>query len=281
MNSIKTILTSGLIGWSIIAAFPVSADVTGLRADIYSATTAELFWDRVPNEILSFEILRDDGEQNTTDGTSFFDSNRMPGTINTYTVTAIDAQGVRSEPLSLVVGSFGSDRPQVTHLRGDVYSSTAAELFWIKEPGNLCTFEVVRDDGVTNIVSGDSYYDEYREPGVANTYTVTAIDENGNRSLPTSIKLAPFGYETINSPPATGLRASVYSSVALELHWDRVPNRNLRYEILRNDGYSNVTNGTSYYDNRRVPGADNTYIITTIDEEGNRSSPVSIDVPGA
>jgi len=279
MISIKNILTSGLIGYSLIWTLHANADVTGLRADLYSTTTAELFWDRVPNEILSFEILRDDGVQNTTDGTSFLDSNRTPGAVNTYTVTAIDSQGVRSEPLSLVVEAYGSAGPQVIHLRGDVYSSTAAELFWVKEPGNLCTFEVVRDDGVTATVLGNSYYDDSREPGIYYTYTVTAIDELGNRSQPTSLKLPPFGYESISSPPVTGLLASVYSGVAAELHWDRVPNRDLRYEILRNDGLSNITNGTSYYDNHRVPGASNTYIVTTIDEEGNRSTPVSIDVP--
>ncbi len=281
MNTGKTLLTSGLILFSLTWSLSASAEVTGLRADIYSKTTAELFWDRVPNVILSFEILRDDGVQTLTEGTSLLDSSRIPGTTNTYTVTSIDTQGIRSEPLSVVVGPYDTDRPQVIHLRGDVYSGTAAELFWVKEPGNNCTFEVIRDDGVSVIVLGDSYYDDSREPGIFYSYTVTAIDELGNRSLPTSIKLAPFGYETISSPPATGLRASVYSSVAAELHWDRVPNRNLRYEILRNDGFSNITNGTSYYDNRRVPGASNTYIITTIDEEGNRSTPVSIDVPGA
>jgi fibronectin type 3 domain-containing protein len=91
--------------------------------------------------------------------------------------------------------------------------------------------------------------------------------------------VGPFGTESILSPQATGIRATVYSATAAELLWDRVPNRALRYEILRDDGLSNTTNGTSYYDNRRLRGRSNTYLVTTIDEEGSRSSPVLIDVP--
>lgn len=61
------------------------------------------------------EILRDDGEQNTTKGTSFLDSNRTPEAVNTYTVTSIVSQGVRSEALSVLVGPYGSDMPEIIH----------------------------------------------------------------------------------------------------------------------------------------------------------------------
>lgn len=256
----------------------IAADVTGLRADIYSTTTAELFWDRVPNQALTYEVVRDDGQTHVTEGTSYYDTNRSDGITNEYTVVSIDDDGVRSNPTSVTVGPFSQSSLQVLHLRADVYSNTAAELFWIRVPERDLTYEIMRDDGMIATTKGDSHYDDTRTPGTINDYTVTTIDEQGVRSLPVTIKVAAFGVESINSPPATGLRASVYSSTAAEIIWDRVPNRALRYEILRDDGLSNITNGTSYYDNRRLPGRANTYIITTIDEEGNRSSQVSIDV---
>lgn len=256
----------------------IAADVTGLRADIYSATTAELFWDRVPNQALTYEVVRDDGQTQVTEGTSYYDSNRTGGVTNEYTVISIDEDGIRSNPTSVTVGPFSQSSLQVLHLRADVYSSTAAELFWVRVPERDLTYEIMRDDGLTATTKGDSYYDDSRTPATINDYTVTTIDEQGARSLPVTIRVAAFGVESINSPPATGLRASVYSSTAAEIIWDRVPNRALRYEILRDDGLSNITNGTSYYDNQRLPGRANTYIITTIDEEGNRSSQVSIDV---
>lgn len=260
-------------------AHGAAPDVTGLRADIYSSTSSELFWDRVPNQTLSYEVLRDDGLRETTDGTSYFDSTRTPGVTNDYSVTAIDGDGMRSSPTTVTVGPFDQSSLQVIHLRADVYSSTSAELFWMRVANRDLTYEIMRDDGVTNVTRGDSYYDSDRTPGQINSYTVTIIDEQGMRHLPATIVVRSFGFESIDSPPATGLRATVYSPRAAEIFWDRIPNRALRYEILRDDGLSNVTNGTSYYDNRRVPGSGNTYLITTIDEEGNRSSAVSIDVP--
>ncbi len=255
-----------------------AAEVTGLRADIYSSNSAELFWDRVPNTALTYEVLRDGTLLGSTMGTSYYDDARTPGEINDYSVTSIDSTGMRSNPLTIAVQPFGPSGLQPLHLRGDVYSSTVAELFWVRVPDRDLSYEVMRDDGVTGTTRGDSFFDASRTPGVTNTYTVTVIDEQGIRHLPATLTLAAFGVESIDSPPATGLRATVYSNTAAEIHWDRIPNRNLRYEILRDDGLSNVTNGTSYYDNKRRPGAANTYIITTIDEEGNRSSAVSIDV---
>lgn len=260
-------------------AYAEAPDVTGLRADIYSDTSAELFWDRVSNQQLMYEIVRDDGQEGLTDGTSYYDANRSLGETNEYMVTAIDADGERSEPLSLTVGPFGDSDLQVRHLRGDTYSSTSAEIFWVRVPNRNLSYEIVRDDGVTNTTHGDSFYDDMRTPGITNDYTVTTIDEQGVRALPATLRLGPFGSESIDSPPATGLRATVYSPTSAEIFWDRLPNRALRYEVLRDDGLSNITDGTSYYDNKRLAGASNTYLITTIDEEGNRSSEVSIDVP--
>jgi len=278
------LLKASAITVGLVLLNPVHAaapEVTGLRADIYSSTAAELFWDRIPNQQLTYEVLRDDGKLELTDGTSYYDSTRIPGTVTDYFVTAIDADGMRSTAASVTVGPFDQSSLQVLHLRGDVYSSTAAEIFWVRVPSRNLSYEIMRNDGVTQITRGDSYYDDARTPGTTYSYTVTTIDEQGVRSLPATLTLAPFGFESINSPPATGLRASVYSSTAAEIHWDRVPNRALRYELLRDDGLTNITNGTSYYDNKRLPGADNTYIITTIDEEGNRSSQVSIYVPSS
>lgn len=271
----------GILAMSVAQAVQADTpDVTGLRADIYSDTAIELFWDRVPGESLAYEVSRDGAVLDTVDGTSFYDPDRAEGSESSdYSVTAIDASGERSDTLTITVGDFGRNDLQPAHLRGDVYSSTSAELFWVRVPGRALSYEIMRDDGVTAYTEGNSYYDADRTPGINNTYTITAIDEDDIRSLPATITLNSFGTESIISPVATGLRASVYSETAAEILWDRVVNRALRYEIIRNDGLTNVTNGSSYYDNKRVPGESNTYLVVTIDEEGNRSSEVSIDVP--
>lgn len=268
------------IGLSFMAfAYADTPAVTGLRADIYSSTAIELFWDRVPNQAMQYDIQKDGVLIDTIDGTSFFDPERSPDAINEYTVTAIDAAGIRSVSTTLSVGSFSPSNLQAQDLRGDVYSSTTAELFWTRVPDRNLHYEITRNDGIVGYTNGNSYYDASRLPGVVNDYTVVTIDEQGIRSQAATLRLPAFGSESNSSPAATGLRATIYSSTAAELFWDRLPNRALRYELIRNDGYSNIVNGSSYFDDKRVPDEPSTYLITTIDEEGNRSSTLSLDVP--
>jgi fibronectin type 3 domain-containing protein len=220
--------------------------------------------------------MRDDGPIGFSDGTSYTDPGRIPGQSNTYSVTAIDAEGTRSETAQIILASFGQCDFSVTGLRADVYSDTAAELFWIRTPGRTVTYEIVRDDGMSWHSAGTSFLDGSRTPGLVNTYSVTAINEENACSPTVTISVGSF---TTSNTTVTGLRGSVYSSVSAEIFWDRVNNRSLRYEILRDDGAENVTNGSSFYDNHRVPGMANTYHITTIDEQGNRSAPALITLP--
>lgn len=70
---------------------------TGLRASVYSATAAELFWDRPAAAlgIVSTEVFRDGVSLGTTPGVSFFDGTRSAAE-HSYTVIAIDGGGARS-----------------------------------------------------------------------------------------------------------------------------------------------------------------------------------------
>jgi len=202
MKTKRMFIAFCIIAMSIINHAQAAApNVTGLRADIYSITAAELFWDRIPNQTLTYEILRDDGQTQLSDGTSYYDSTRTAVAVNVYSATAIGAQGMRSSPTLLTVGPFDQNSLQILHLRADVYSSTTAELFWTRVPNRNLTYEIMRDDGLVNTTQGDRFYDDSRTPGILYDYTVTTIDEQETRSLPATIKVAIFGSETIDSPP--------------------------------------------------------------------------------
>ena len=53
---------------------------TGLRAEVYPQTAAELFWDRPDAFGLRYEIRRDDMTLSTIGGVSFFDDTLAAGT---------------------------------------------------------------------------------------------------------------------------------------------------------------------------------------------------------
>lgn len=72
----------------------------GLRAQIYSSTGAEIFWNRSRLPIASYDISRDGNYLTTVDGskTNYFDRNLTRDETYTYTVTAVAEGGAASAP---------------------------------------------------------------------------------------------------------------------------------------------------------------------------------------
>ncbi len=70
-----------------------------------------------------------------------------------------------------------------------MYSSTAAELFWVRaiEDADVVSTEVIRDGIVIGTSPGNSYFDDTRAEGVGHVYTLVAIDALGSRSEPATI----------------------------------------------------------------------------------------------
>jgi len=86
-----------MAGFSSIssAAPPVTPD--NLRYEIYSATAAELFWDRTTNvPVRGYEISRNAEVLGEFDSLSFFDDSLVRGVDYTYAITAVGADGERS-----------------------------------------------------------------------------------------------------------------------------------------------------------------------------------------
>jgi len=151
----------------------------GLRADVYSSTAAELFWQREATApALRYEIRQDGNVVETTDGVSYFTDNLSPGIDYSFEVIAIDQQGQRSSPASIMLRTNGSSVSLAApaELRSTVYSSTAAELFWDRAdmPGLL--YEVRRDGEVIGMTNGISFFDTTLMGDTAYVYEVIALD---------------------------------------------------------------------------------------------------------
>lgn len=72
----------------------------GLRLNVYSSTSAELFWNRYPADagVHSFQIHRDGQVLGRTDGISWYDATREAGAQYRYEVIAYDLLGQASAP---------------------------------------------------------------------------------------------------------------------------------------------------------------------------------------
>ena len=279
---------AAVLGSAPVVAAPPTAP-SDLRVDVYSDTAAELFWSRSTDPdglVRGYEIRRGGELLDTRDGLSYFTDDLSPGLPFSFTVTAVDFDGERSEPARVrvvggdregAVGSGGGRPPPPANLRAQAYSSSAAELFWDRADQRGLTYEVSRNgrtvvttDGTSAFLSGLP-----RTDGV--TFDVVAVDSNGRRS---GAAIVTLGGGDPNPPGPGGdapaapsnLRAEVYSSSAGEVFWDRVSATRLEYEVSLDGEVAATTTGTSYFVGSR-PGIDGTRVeVVAVAPGGTRSS---------
>ena len=264
--------------------------VGNLRQEVYSGTSAEIFWDRATDDgfIQGYEIIRNGESLGVRDALSLFEQELDPTVTYTYAVTAIDTDGNRSGTFTISLSTAGaetnadgSDNNPATetgsgpefaaNLRHQVYSDSAVEIFWdrVSNDDNVRGYEVSRNGESLGISDSSSLFEEGLDPTLTYTYVVTAIDKQGNLSAPASITLSTAGKPTT----PRSLRYAVYSDTAAELFWDRSTDNGTvqGYEIGRNGESLGVRDTLSMLDEGLDPAVTNTYTVTAIDNEGNRS----------
>ena len=300
---------------SAVPAFAAPPTAPGdLRASVYSDSAAELFWGRSTDDgtVRGYEIRRDGALLDTRDASSYFDDALVPGVRYAYSVTAIDADGERSEPATVSLvggdrdspGSSGDDGggngggtavEPAASLRAEAYSSNALELFWDRAAAGGSSYRIFRTEAGAGdpatggaplaTTNGTSFFDSGLAPDRAWRYAVVAVDADGRAAEPAFVTVAAGDASTPGTdapaPPA-GLRATAYSGTAAELFWERVPAAGLRYEIRRDGAALGTTDGTSFFDDALTPGAMATYEVVATAADGARSAPatVLVDTPG-
>lgn len=170
------------------ATRPLSA-----RADVYSNTALELFWRREFGRAVTYEIARDGVVVGTSNGSSFFDDNLMPGTRYEYTITLLGSDSPSATVTPTTNGANISpssptvDGPILENARLVVYSNTAAELIWGRpeSAAGVDRVEVLRGIGAVATESlgrfdATSFFDDTREQGVEYSYALISRDKSGN-----------------------------------------------------------------------------------------------------
>lgn len=259
------------------------------RFEIYSKTSAEIFWNRATDDglVVAYEIAVNGDIIGNRDVLSLYLNTLINGQPYTVTITSIDNEGNRSAPASVsFVAGGGAVTPPTgnvvaapTGLTGSVYSSKSVEIMWSRPATFGLRYEVIRNGSVVTTTSGVSHYERTLSAGTTYQYQVVAIDLAGNRSSASSISLTTSG-GAVATPPSsnvvaapTGLSGSVYSSKSLEIMWARPVTFGLSYEVSRNGSVVAATTGVSHYDNNLNPATSYTYQVVAINQAGNRSVP--------
>lgn len=164
---------------SVTALGNGSEDVPGspenMSAAVYSATAAEIFWERSLTAGLLYEVLLDGVLLDTVSGTSWFDDALTGGTSYEFQVVAIDSFDRRSHPsnISLTTNSDenGIDPPLTDNPFTEANPNAETTVAQLGYP-------VVRDliDDLVSMSYLDLYYDN--EPGILSVLSEGAYNEN-------------------------------------------------------------------------------------------------------
>lgn len=300
---VTAIDTDGNRSMTSTMSVSTSGDTTGtepstpqnFRHQVYSATTAELFWERSTDDgfVQGYEILRNGESLGVVDALSQFQDQLDPAVTYTFQLTAIDTDGNRSDTatVTFTTGDGGGNPPtgiapsRPGNLRHDVYSSTTAELFWDRsaDDGFVQGYEILRNGESMGIIDALSLFQDGLDPAISYTFEVTAIDTDGNRSE-TAVITVSTGDGSGNPPSGTApsmpenLRQAVYSGSSAEIFWDRSTDDGLvqGYEIVRNGESFGVIDALSLFQDGLDPAVAYTYAVTAIDTDGNRSATATI-----
>ncbi len=210
----------------------------------------------------------------------------LEGLYTAPEVETIDGSWVYYDPYRVIqadtIYNPLNDVPAPAQLSADVYSSSAAELFWDRADVFGLSYDIFEGDQLTGTTDGTSYFLSDLPAGKNLEFRVIARDSSGRQSAATTVSLQTPGdgssTDTLLEMP-TGLKASVYSSNTLELFWDRQGAGQL-FEVYNIDGELLArTDGISYFASELPLQENHRFIVLAVDDDGNASEPASIDVP--
>lgn len=208
-----------------------------------------------------------------------------------YTAPAVefdsDNNKVQYEPyLALMAESIfsvveGVETPE--SLYANIYSPTAAELFWNRAAQPALRYEISIGDSVLGTTQGTSYFLDNLQPGSSYDFTVRARNSQGEFSPQSSINVQTTRRDVLPTNPVslqtpTGFKAQVYSDTALELFWDKQATGQI-FQVLNAKGDPLIqTDGGSYFLSGLTPADSFLFSVVAVGANGDTSEPARIKV---
>ena len=198
---------------------------------------------------------------------------------------------ITTEPANTPATIASSDLAPAVALRADVYSSTAAEIFWSPGSGDVTSFNVHLNGEYLDSTDGTSYFMTGLEADTSYNLEVYAVSADSSLSAATSVEFrtrAEFSDSASSDNSDAGsntgpqapqnLSLVVYSSTAAEIFWDRaaVADGVTGADIYRDGLFIGVSEGTSFYDDTRGAGQQYTYQVYAKGSDGSTSSASSV-----
>ena len=258
-----------------------------LQALATSTTTISLSWNASSDNVAvaSYRVQRGGVTvAASVTSTTFNDVGLTPNTSYSYTVSAIDAAGNRSAESAAAQATTLSIPDTIpptvpVNVVATPTSATTVNVSWSASIDNVAvsTYRVQRG-GVTIAanVAGTTFSDANLTPSTNYSYTVSAVDGAGNRSVESTAAPAttPAAVDITAPTVPENLSATAASSTVVNLTWSAATDAIgvTSYRVQR-DGVAiaNSVVGTSYSDTGLAPNTAYSYTVSAVDAAGNRS----------
>ena len=164
-------------------------------------------------------------------------------------------------------------------LRGEVYSSSALELFWERQAAPAVAYRVEQSGASAVEVEGTSFFVQGLAANTTFDFTVTALDDAGNELVSESLQLETSDDAFSASIAVENLRGEVYSSSAIELFWDVSDAGAGSFFVISRDGVEvGLTDGRSFFEEGLSSGTTFTYIVAP--QSGGDAATIDLTTQG-
>lgn len=256
-----------------------------LQGTAQSTSEIDLSWDASTDNVgvTGYNVRRNGVIVTTVAGTSYRDTNLMPDTSYSYTVSARDAAG-NSSPASAAVivttlAAADTEAPTTpTGLQGLAVSTSRVDLSWNASSDNVgvTAYEVRRGGVVAGTTAGTNFSDTGLSANTEYTYTVSARDAAANGSpASAAIMVTTLAMADTQAPTTPGnLQGTAVSGSRIDLTWSASTDNIgvTGYELRRNGALVATTASTGYSDTGLSQSTDYAYTVTARDGSDNLSA---------
>lgn len=261
--------------------------VTGIEFD-----GSVITWDPVEG-VIGYNIhLNNPYIDTVIEGTAY-----RPDQAGFYRIIAFDGNGNFSPFINgsiNVTGNFFATSPQPPqNVFGTVFSSTAGEIYWDRDPTRNLIYTVSLNGEEFGSTRGSSLWIPELLDNTNNTVSLTATNSNDRTSVPVVLSMdtnSPnFPEPAIDITPSSGdpsgtpnvvespqnVTIDIFDERRAELFWDRAPaDQNVVFtEIFRDGELLGTTVGTSFIDRVRERNTPYTYRLVAVNSNGQSSAP--------
>lgn len=157
--------------------------MTGLRADVYSSTAAEVFWDRSDVVLARYRVYLNGQFQRETDGISWYLDDLAVDSQSTVGVTAIVSDGVETDVIETTFNTFEETSATPVQCRIEGLTATVTVSTPANTPGMESASIINRQNHVELVGEGFRTYvgDDYNDPPeTISSFTITGRNPDGS-----------------------------------------------------------------------------------------------------